>query len=129
MTRWSLRGTCRQRCCSSALPAALVTTPAKACWQTMSWPRLTWACAPLKRWRKGMADVVIRGGSVVTPEATIRADVAIEDGMIRAVGPELPGGRKEVDATGRIVFPGVIDVHVHFNEPGHTEWEGAATGS
>src|SRR6266481_333630 len=118
MTRWSLPGTCQQRCCSSALRAALVITPAKRFRQKMSWPPLMWACASLKRWRKGMADVVIRGGSVVTPEATIRADVAIEDGVIRAVGPELPGGRKEVDATGRVVFPGMIDVHVHFNEPG-----------
>ena len=36
---------------------------------------------------------------------------------------------EEVDARGLAVFPGVIDVHVHFNEPGRTDWEGAATGS
>jgi len=58
-----------------------------------------------------------------------QADVAIEGGFIRAVGSEIPGGREEIDARGLFVFPGLIDVHVHFNEPGHTEWEGAATGS
>ncbi len=56
-------------------------------------------------------------------------DLAIEDERISAIGPELPGGRDEIDARGLIVLPAVIDVHVHFNEPGRTSWEGAATGS
>jgi allantoinase len=38
-------------------------------------------------------------------------------------------GVEEVDATGMHVFPGGVDPHVHFNEPGHTDWEGIATGS
>jgi allantoinase len=76
-----------------------------------------------------MADVVIRGGSVVTPDGVAQTDVAIEDGRISAVGRELPGAFKEIDARELFVLPGLIDVHVHFNEPGHTEWEGAATGS
>src|SRR5687767_6620471 len=37
--------------------------------------------------------------------------------------------RDEIDARGLTVLPGLIDVHLHFNEPGRTEWEGAATGS
>src|SRR5258708_5027079 len=76
-----------------------------------------------------MTEVVVRGGTVITPEGMGRADVAIEGGFIRAVESEIPGGREEIDARGLFVFPGLIDVHVHFNEPGHTEWEGAATGS
>ncbi len=76
-----------------------------------------------------MTEVVVRGGTIVTPEGMRQADVAIEGGFIRAVGSEIPGGREEIDARGLFVFPGLIDVHVHFNEPGHTEWEGAATGS
>jgi len=76
-----------------------------------------------------MTEVVVRGGTVVTPENVRQADVAIEDGFIRSVEPEIPGAREEIDARGLFVFPGLIDVHVHFNEPGHTEWEGAATGS
>ena len=73
--------------------------------------------------------MIIRGGSIVTPEGVTQADVAIEDGRIAAIAPELPGDAEEIDARGLTVFPGLIDVHVHFNEPGHTEWEGAATGS
>jgi allantoinase len=67
-----------------------------------------------------MPDIVVRGDT---------EDIAIEDGKIVAIGPELPGGAEEIDARGLHVFPGLIDVHLHFNEPGRTEWEGAATGS
>lgn len=76
-----------------------------------------------------MADMLIRGGSVVTPEGVSRADVQISDGKIEAVGPDLSGAKVEVDAHGLLVFPAVIDVHLHFNEPGRTSWEGAASGS
>ena len=76
-----------------------------------------------------MADLVIRGGTLVTPEGLRPADIALEDGHIAAIGPELPGVTREIDARGLSVFPGIIDVHLHFNEPGRTEWEGAATGS
>src|ERR1700685_1724636 len=67
-----------------------------------------------------MPDLVVRGDA---------EDIAIEDGKIVAIGPELPGGANEIDAGGLHIFPGLIDVHLHFNEPGRTEWEGAATGS
>src|SRR5207253_283559 len=76
-----------------------------------------------------MADLVIRGGVVVLPDGPRRADMAIEDGLIAEIDSELPGAREEIDARGLVVMPGVIDVHLHFNEPGRTEWEGAATGS
>ena len=76
-----------------------------------------------------MIDVVIRGGTIVTPSGQQLADVAIEDGRIREVVSGASGGREEIDAAGLLVLPGVIDVHLHFNEPGRTEWEGAATGS
>src|SRR5271170_4343767 len=67
-----------------------------------------------------MADLIVRRDTV---------DIAVEDGKIAAIGPELPGAAEEIDARGLHVFPGLIDVHLHFNEPGRTEWEGAATGS
>jgi len=76
-----------------------------------------------------VADLVVRGGTLVTPNGLKRADVAIEGGAIQAIGPELPGSTNEIDARGLHVFPALIDVHLHFNEPGRTEWEGAATGS
>ncbi len=75
-------------------------------------------------------DLVIRGGTVVLPDVmSVPADVAIEGEAIAAIGPDLPAGREEVDARGLHVLPGVLDAHVHFNEPGRTEWEGWATGS
>src|SRR5689334_10235321 len=73
--------------------------------------------------------LVVRGGALVTPGGVVRADMWVEDGRIVAIGPELSGHGEEVDAWGLTVFPGVVDVHVHFNEPGRTEWEGGATGS
>ena len=76
-----------------------------------------------------MSDLVIRGGTVVLPGESMRADVAIQDGRIAEIGPELAGAPLEIDARGLFVLPGLIDVHVHFNEPGRTHWEGAATGS
>ncbi len=76
-----------------------------------------------------MVDLVVRGGRLVLPEGMHDADLAVEGERIVQVGPELPGGREEIDARGRLVLPAVVDVHVHFNEPGRTDWEGAATGS
>jgi allantoinase len=75
-------------------------------------------------------DVMIRGGTVVSPTALTRADIGIADGRVIAVAPEI-GQEAEaiIDATGLHAFPGVIDAHVHFNEPGRTHWEGFVTGS
>src|SRR5437899_2525972 len=75
-------------------------------------------------------DVLIRGGRLVLPDRVFAADVGIEGGTIVAVDRELANKAHEViDATGLTIFPGVVDSHVHFNEPGRTEWEGAASGS
>ena len=76
-----------------------------------------------------MSDLVIRRGRVVTRTGVINADVAISDGTIAAVGPNLASAPEEIDANGLHVLPGGIDSHVHFNEPGHTDWETIATGS
>jgi allantoinase len=57
-------------------------------------------------------------------------DIGISEGKIVAVGENLTGPAKaELDARDLEIFPGVIDAHVHFNEPGRTDWEGFATGS
>jgi allantoinase len=76
-----------------------------------------------------MTDLVVRGGTIVTANRREEADIAIEAGTIVEVGPDLPGSREELDARGLTVMPGLIDVHLHFNEPGRTAWEGGATGS
>jgi predicted amidohydrolase len=57
-------------------------------------------------------------------------DVAVADGRIVAVGPELAGpAAEEIDARGLLVLPGVVDAHVHLNDPGRADWEGFATGT
>ena len=76
-----------------------------------------------------MSDLVIRGGTVVTSNSLGVADVAVTAGRITEVGPDLQAGAEEIDASGLHVFPGGIDSHVHFNEPGRTDWETIATGS
>ncbi len=73
--------------------------------------------------------MIVRGGTVVTAQGVAEADIATDGGRITEVGPNLRGGGDEIDATGFHVFPGGIDSHVHFNEPGRTEWEDIAHGS
>lgn len=59
-------------------------------------------------------DLVVSGGTVVTPDGAQRVDVAITDGRITAVGPDLATeGSTVLDASGVLVLPGVIDVHTH----------------
>ncbi|MGI9659279.1 MAG: allantoinase AllB [Gaiellaceae bacterium] len=74
-------------------------------------------------------DLVVRGGQVVTRDGVAPADVGVSDGAIAAIGPELAGGVEEISAGGLHVFPGGVDPHVHFDEPGRTHWEGVETGS
>ena len=75
-------------------------------------------------------DLLIRGGNVVTEAGVGLADVAVSEGRVVAVEPEIgETAREEIDATGLHIFPGVIDAHVHFNEPGRADWEGWATGT
>jgi allantoinase len=75
-------------------------------------------------------DLIIRGGTVVTPEKTRIEDIAIRAGKIVELGPALAESASEtINAEGLHIFPGLIDSHVHFNEPGRTGWEGIETGS
>jgi dihydropyrimidinase len=65
-----------------------------------------------------MVDTVIRGGTVVTPTTTFEADVAIEGERIAAVGDadSMPDPDETIDASGKLVMPGVIDPHVHVDD-------------
>ena len=74
-------------------------------------------------------STVIRGGTVVLPTGLRPADIAITDGIITAVGSEVKGGTDVIDATGLVVLPGIVDAHVHFNEPGRADWEGWEAGT
>ncbi len=69
---------------------------------------------------------LIRGAKVVTPEATIDADVLIEGHLIAAIGHDLGEAETTIDGSGKFLIPGVIDDQVHFREPGLTEKEDLA---
>ena len=73
-------------------------------------------------------DLILRGGTIITPDGGQQTDLGIADGKIVLLG-DGGSGREEIDATGLHIFPGVIDAHVHFNEPGRSDWEGIETGS
>ena len=64
-----------------------------------------------------MHDLVIRGGTVVDGMggAPFVADVAIDGDRVSLIGEVLAQGREEVDATGKLVTPGFVDVHTHYD--------------
>ena len=70
-----------------------------------------------------MHDLVIRGGTVVdgTGAPRLVADVAVDGGVITAVGHISAQGRGEIDATGKIVAPGFVDIHTHYD--GQATWD------
>jgi allantoinase len=66
-------------------------------------------------------DLIVRGAE---------QDIGVTDGRIAAMSPDLEGGgREELDARGLLVLPGVVDAHVHLNDPGRADWEGFPTGT
>ena len=76
-------------------------------------------------------DLLVSGGSVVDPvEGEVRrADLLIRDGKVVDLLPTISADVPVFDATGLIVSPGFIDLHVHFREPGHEWKEDIETGS
>ncbi len=76
-------------------------------------------------------DLVINGGTIVSPDTQYNASIAVKGGVIHAIGePEaMPPARETLDATGLHVLPGAIDVHVHFRDPGYPQKEDFASGT
>lgn len=73
--------------------------------------------------------LLIKNGTVVTPESERRADVLIEDGIISQIAESIKEDCKTVDASGKHVLPGLIDIHVHLREPGYEGKEDIESGS
>jgi dihydroorotase len=80
-----------------------------------------------------MAEVtlVIRGGSVVTPEGLRRLDLALGDGAVLELGEAIPGppGATVLDAAGCLIGPGLVDLHTHLRQPGREEAETVESGA
>ncbi len=79
-----------------------------------------------------MSKLVIKNGRVVDPSQGLDGilDLAIEDGLIREIGTGIDGGGAQTfDATGLVVAPGFIDMHVHLREPGFEHVETIESGS
>src|SRR5713226_2832839 len=76
-------------------------------------------------------DLVVRGRRVVTPEGERPAAIHIRGGVITAVSAfdDIPAGCAVHEAGESAVMPGLVDTHVHINEPGRTEWEGFVTAT
>jgi len=79
-----------------------------------------------------LAPRLVRGQRVVTPDGVRPAAIHIERGRITRIGDvtdAAPAGADVLDAGELVVLPGLVDTHVHVNEPGRTEWEGFATAT
>src|SRR5678815_4970715 len=68
----------------------------------------------------------IRSERVVLPQGVRPATIVVQDGRIAAVeeNGERPAGAREMDVGAQVVIPGLVDTHVHINDPGRAEWEG-----
>jgi allantoinase len=78
-----------------------------------------------------MSDFTVCGERVVLPSGTQPASVHVRDGRIAAIGEyrDRPAAVPVVDAGPLVVLPGLVDTHVHMNDPGRAEWEGFDTGT
>jgi allantoinase len=76
-------------------------------------------------------DLLLTSCRVVTPEGLRPATVHVRDGKVERVGPigEAPSDSLAIDCGDSVLMPGIVDTHVHINEPGRTEWEGFATAT
>jgi allantoinase len=77
------------------------------------------------------ADLIVRGKRVITPEGERAAAIHVRAGAIAAVSAysEIPSGSTVHEAGDLVVMPGLVDTHVHINEPGRTEWEGFSSAT
>jgi dihydroorotase len=78
-----------------------------------------------------LKDIAIIGGTVIDPSQKIKGkrDILISGGVIKAVAKDIDAGKTEmIDASGKLVMPGLIDMHVHLREPGGEEAETIMSG-
>lgn len=78
-----------------------------------------------------LVDLVVKGGHLLLPGGIVDAGIGCEDGKIVSIAkePNLPDGEQVVHADGLLVMPGLVDVHVHFKDPGFTYKDDFGTAS
>jgi allantoinase len=76
-------------------------------------------------------NLIIRGKRVVLPESIASASLHVSNGVITAIESyeNVPAGCDLIEGGTSLVMPGLVDTHVHINEPGRTEWEGFSTAT
>jgi allantoinase len=76
-------------------------------------------------------DILIKNGLIISHDGKVEGDLAIKGEKIfgLCVSGSIKAAEQIIDAKGKLIIPGIIDSHVHFNEPGRQEWEGFETGS
>jgi allantoinase len=79
----------------------------------------------------GDANLAVRGSRVITPGGARRASIHIRQGLITNISAfdDIPAGWSVYEAGESVVLPGLVDTHVHINEPGRTEWEGFSSAT
>ena len=74
--------------------------------------------------------MIIRNGNLVLQDKVVKGDILVEKGKIALIAENIPAnGDKEIDAAGKYVFPGFIDMHVHLRDPGYEYKEDIESGT
>ncbi len=74
--------------------------------------------------------MIIRNGNLVLQDKVVKSDILVKDGKIASISEYIPAnGEREIDATGKYVFPGLIDMHVHLRDPGFEYKEDIESGT
>jgi len=82
-----------------------------------------------RNWAAMTYDLVISDGRIIADNGASTGNIGIAAGKIAKLSEDPLDGDEVIDARGQIVLPGAVDLHVHFNEPGRSHWEGWGSGS
>jgi allantoinase len=88
-------------------------------------------CLDTSRSSPPATDLIVRGKRVITPAGERAAAIHVRGGTIAAISAygEIPSGSTVHEAGDLVVMPGLVDTHVHINEPGRTDWEGFSSAT
>lgn len=76
-----------------------------------------------------MTEFILRSNRVVMPEGVAPASIWVRNGSIHSIQPSFSASIPEINLHNLVLMPGIVDTHVHINEPGRTNWEGFDTAT